>query len=101
MPAAKRCLINYQIQQLNSIIATSKYLELFFENLLLGKNNELKNKYLHIDFKSAEIDASKCNNCTLDELAVLNAIAKKSINNSKSISRKSKQYRTNNQKTNC
>lgn len=35
----------------------------------------MKNKYLHIDFKSAEIDASKCNNCTLDELAVLNAIA--------------------------
>lgn len=63
----------------NGITATTKYLELFFENLLLGKNNELKNRYLHIDFQSdiqsAETDTPKCNNCTLDELAVLNAIA--------------------------
>ncbi len=63
----------------NGITATTKYLELFFENLLLGKNNELKNRYLHIDFQSdiqsAEIDISKCSNCTLDELAILNAIA--------------------------
>lgn len=63
----------------NSITATTKYLELFFENLLLGKNNELKNRYLHIDFQSdiqsAETNISKCNNCTLDELAILNAIA--------------------------
>ncbi len=63
----------------NGITATTKYLELFFENLLLGKSNELKNRYLHIDFQSdiqsAEIDISKCSNCTLDELAILNAIA--------------------------
>lgn len=63
----------------NGITATTKYLELFFENLLLGKNNELKNRYLHIDFQSdiqsAEVGVPKCNNCTLDELAILNAIA--------------------------
>lgn len=47
--------------------------------LILLIQIELKNIYLHIDFQSdiqsAEIDASKCNNCTLDELAVLNVIA--------------------------
>lgn len=39
------------------VIATTKYLELFFENLLLGKNNELKNRLLHIDFQNTENDA--------------------------------------------
>lgn len=64
------------------ITATTKYLELFFENLLLGQRNELKNRYLHIDFcdsqsaiQSAIVPISKCQNCTLGELAVLNAIA--------------------------
>jgi len=63
----------------NGITATTKYLELFFENLLLGKNNDLKNRYLHIDFQSgiqsATTNIPKCKNCTLDELAILNAIA--------------------------
>lgn len=63
----------------NGITATTKYLELFFENLLLGKNNELKNRYLHIDFQSATSDISKCQidtlKCTLEELAIINAIA--------------------------
>lgn len=63
----------------NGIVATTKYLELFFENLLLGSSNELKNRYLHIDFdrsaiQSAKNDKSKCNNCTLEELAIINAI---------------------------
>lgn len=35
----------------NGIHATTKYLELFFENLLTGKHNELKNRYLHLDYK--------------------------------------------------
>ena len=63
----------------NGITATTKYLELFFENLLLGKNNELKNRYLHIDFQSATNDISKCQidtlKCTLEELAIIHAIA--------------------------
>ena len=63
----------------NGITATTKYLELFFENLLLGKNNELKNRYLHIDFQSATNDVSKCQidtlKCTLEELAIIHAIA--------------------------
>ena len=63
----------------NGIVATTKYLELFFENLLLGSNNELKNRYLHIDFDQSAIqsdksDISKCQNVTLEELAIVNAI---------------------------
>ncbi|MDO4339192.1 MAG: Fic family protein [Eubacteriales bacterium] len=73
------------------IHATTEYLELFFENLLLGTKHELKNRYLVIDavkeVQSAEIDCPKCQNgtlngtlddtmdgtleCTLEELAVL------------------------------
>lgn len=50
---------------------------LFFENLLLGKNNELKNRYLHIEFQS-DIQSDNLNNqnVTLDELALLKLIAK-------------------------
>lgn len=33
----------------NDIYATTIYLEKFFENLLFGGKNELKNRYLHID----------------------------------------------------
>ena len=75
---------NYNDLQ-NGIHATTEFLELFFENLLMGAKHELKNRYLHIDYgrispaKSAEIEFSKCKNCTLDctfeELAVLKAIA--------------------------
>lgn len=61
----------------NGITATTKYLELFFENLLLGKNNELKNRYLHIDFQSdMQSDKSTEQNVTLDELALLQLISK-------------------------
>lgn len=35
----------------NDIHATTLYLEKFFENLLFGGNNELKNRYLRIDWK--------------------------------------------------
>lgn len=61
----------------NGITSTTKYLEMFFENLLLGKNNELKNKYLHIDFQSdIQSDNLTNQNVTLDELALLKLIAK-------------------------
>ncbi|WP_337398639.1 Fic family protein [Phascolarctobacterium succinatutens] len=35
----------------NDIHATTLYLESFFENLLFGGNNELKNRYLHINWQ--------------------------------------------------
>lgn len=40
---------NYNDLQ-NGIHATTLYLEKFFENLLYNGNNELKNRYLHIDW---------------------------------------------------
>jgi fido (protein-threonine AMPylation protein) len=38
----------------NNVYATNKYLERFFENLLLGENNILKNRELHIYFANPE-----------------------------------------------
>ena len=38
----------------NNVYATNKYLERFLENLLLGENNILKNRELHIDFVAPE-----------------------------------------------
>ena len=34
----------------NGIHATTKFLELFFSNLLLGNDYALKNRYLHVDY---------------------------------------------------
>lgn len=34
------------------ITHTTEYLELFFRNILLGEQNELKNRYLHVDWKA-------------------------------------------------
>ena len=69
---------NYNDLQ-KGVHATGAYLERFFENLLLGTQHELRNRYLHVDYKvedqSATDDAPKCKNCTLEELAVLRLIA--------------------------
>ena len=73
---------NYNNLQ-KGIHATSEFLEAFFENLLLGTQHELKNRYLHVNFKdetvqSASAEISKCPigtlDCTLEELAVLKAV---------------------------
>lgn len=66
----------------NNIHATTAFLEQFIENLLMGATHELKNRYLHIDYKqtvqsatqSAISQVSKCQNCTLEELAILKEI---------------------------
>ena len=42
---------NYNDLQ-NGIHATTEFLELFFENLLMNAGHELKNRYMHIDFQS-------------------------------------------------
>lgn len=77
----------------NGIHATTKFLEWFFENLLLGYHHDLKNRYLHVDYlkgkeydgiQSAKSDVLKCQNgtlnCTLEELAILkNIVANSSI----------------------
>ena len=66
------------------IHSTTKYLELFFANLLLGTNHELKNRYMHVDY--VEKDTSQSINskvpkyqfdtleCSLEELAVLEIV---------------------------
>ena len=71
----------------NGIHATTKYLEMFFSNLLMGTDYELKNRYMHVDYvpdqdedtvQSANENVSKgkiCTlNCPLDEVAILKLI---------------------------
>lgn len=54
------------------------YLESFLRNLVLGENNELKNRYLHINYQSDGIDLPKGQidtlDVTLEERAVLNCL---------------------------
>lgn len=72
---------NYNDLQ-NGITATSKYLELFLDNLLLGQHHELKNRYLHVDFHNsiaAVPEASHFPECSLSELAVLKEMMSKPI----------------------
>ena len=38
---------------------TSEYLELFLRNLLLGENNELKNRYTHVRWQKQDIETPK------------------------------------------
>lgn len=90
------------------ISATTEYLEKFFENLLLNRNHELKNRYLHVEYtkpvqediiQNANQNVSKCQNdtletashgtldrasnkeanCTLEELVILQIIDRKSV----------------------
>ena len=55
------------------------YLESFLRNLVLGEDNELKNRYLHISYHSDKNQVSKGQidtlNVTLEERAVLNCIS--------------------------
>lgn len=76
---------NYNDWQ-NGVHATTKYLDMFFENLLLNKGNLLKNRHMHIDYCGEEIQSaktgdSKCQNGTLElsleELAVLKVLKEK------------------------
>lgn len=55
---------------------TTEFLEFFLRNLLLGENNELKNRYLHINsVPKCKNDEGNCTlNCTLDEAIVLKLI---------------------------
>ena len=76
---------NYNDLQ-KGIHSTTKFLELFFANLLLGTSHELKNRYMHVDF--VDVSTSQSINpkvpkyqfdtldCTLEELAVLDLIKK-------------------------
>ena len=41
------------LQQVDGL-TPSDYLEKFFRNLLMGEHNELKNRYLHVDYKKVK-----------------------------------------------
>ncbi len=66
------------------ISAAIIYLERFFENLLLGYQNELKNRFIHVDYKeqsaiqSAKVPNSKSQygtlEMTLEEMAILKVL---------------------------
>ena len=66
------------------IHSTTKYLELFFANLLLGTNHKLKNRHMHIDYIGEDTSQSINSKvpkyqfdtleCSLEELAVLEMV---------------------------
>lgn len=74
---------NYNNWQ-SDIHATTEFLEMFFENLLMNAGHELKNRYMHIDYdaesatQSAMDNISKCQNGTLElsleELVIINVL---------------------------
>ena len=86
---------NYNDWQ-NDIHETTKFLEMFFENLLMNANYELKNRHMHIDYKdesaiqSANKEKPKCQNDTLklslEELAIINVLKSNPVATQKQIS---------------
>lgn len=71
----------------NGVHETTRFLEYFFDNLLLNKHHDLKNRFMHIEYvaseeedmiQSASDDETKCQNgtleCTLEEVALLKLI---------------------------
>ncbi len=76
----------------NNVYATSKFLEQFFSNLLMGTKYELKNRYMHVDYEASQsviCEETKYHfdtlECTLEELEILkllvadNAIKQKDL----------------------
>ncbi len=60
------------------IIATDRYLVRFLRNLIFSETSPLSNREMHVSFQSINEDAPKSQidtlNCTLEEIALLNAI---------------------------
>ena len=69
---------NYKNYEKN-IYEDISFLEKFFNNLLTDSNHELKNRYMHVDYKeSVDIsNSSVSNNLSLEEQAILNIIREK------------------------
>ncbi len=54
---------------------TTEFLELFLKNLLLGEQNELRNRDLHINAPKCKSKRENCTlDCTLDEVSVLDLL---------------------------
>ena len=75
---------NYNDLQ-NGVHATTKFLELFISNLILGTEYELKNRYMHVDYVNVNFQSVSPNvpksqfdtlECTLEELAILKLLYK-------------------------
>lgn len=70
------------------IFEETMFLERFFYNLLSNTKYELKNRDIHIDnVQSANDDALKYQNCTLEELAIINLIKENSTINQEEIAK--------------
>lgn len=69
---------NYNNLQ-KGIHSTTKFLELFFSNSLLGTEHELKNRYMHIDYVEGTVPRRTepgAVDCSLEELVVLGVLVK-------------------------
>ena len=65
---------NYKNFEKN-IFEDISFLEKFFSNLLTNTKYELKNRFMHIDYKdNSNLNEIKYNNLSLEELAILNII---------------------------
>lgn len=68
---------NYKNYEKN-VFEDISFLEKFFYNLLTNSKYELKNRYMHIDYKeNVEEETSNINILSLEEQAILNIIRKK------------------------
>ena len=84
------------------INATTIYLERFFENLLMGYNNELKNRFINVDYKeqsaiqSAKVPNTKSHNgtmkMTLEEMAIMKKTRHINKERTRSSRHRDKQY---------
>lgn len=78
---------NYKNFEKN-VFEDTAFLEKFFYNLLANSNYELKNRYAHIDnIQSARTDNLKCNNYTLEELAIISILKTNPATTQEEISR--------------
>ena len=86
---------NYKNFEKN-IFEDTSFLEKFFYNLLTNANNELKNRYTHIDnIQSVDENKLNVNNYTLEEQAIINILKINPLATQEEISRQiSKSIRT-------
>ena len=71
----KRVDPSWDKNYVKNVFKDISFLEKFFYNLLTDTKCELKNRYMHIDYKSTVEDiSSNTNNQSLEEQAILNFI---------------------------
>lgn len=91
----------------NGIHATTQYLEMFFSNLLMGTEYELKNRHMHVEYVAGDTEMSQsatsmipkgknCTlECTLEEMAILRILmAKPDVTQTELADRLGKSVRT-------